>query len=262
VNVRGEYSKTGDPHYSFISQEAKESLVECLKVRGDYLISSSKRGRGLAKTGYGRGVKSVEDKRIFPFSFSVASQMWNNALKKAGLENHNKGTNRRTLHIHMLRKVFNSQLKLVVPREVVEALTGHEEGLSDAYRRYTQEQIREWYLKGEPHLYVFVPQEIGKIQTQFNAELEELNKKISDMLYHNQRLLLERDELRGKVEGLSRTVDDLSKTLVLKVEKIARHVYEDLPREIEEMKRAQQDFIWRQIQEKEKAKARAEKEVK
>ena len=187
VNVRGEYTKTGDPYYSFISQEAKEVLLEWLKVREQYILTSYKRGRGLARMGDGRGVKPLEDKRIFPFSTYVAESMWNNALRKAGLENHDKSTNRHTLHIHMLRKFFASQLKLVVPREIVEALMGHDEGLDKAYRRYTEKEIREWYLKGMPHLYIFVPQEITQIQTHFNAELQQaraeiqqLEKKVSD----------------------------------------------------------------------------------
>lgn len=226
VNVRGEYAKTGDPYYSFIGQEAKESLTEWLKVRGQYLLSSAKRGRGLAKTGDGRGVKPIEDNRIFPFSFSVATSMWNIALRRAGLENHDKGTNRRTLHIHMLRKYFNSKLKLVVPREIVEALMGQEEGLSDAYRRYSEQEIRDWYLKGEPHLYVFVPQEISKIQTHFKGELQELKDKVNDMLYQNQKLLIDRDELRSKIEHLSQTVGNLTENFTKNVEVVAQSIYQ------------------------------------
>lgn len=247
VNVRGEYTKTGDPYYSFISKEATESLTEWLKTRGQYLLTSAGRGSGLAKIGDGRGVKPVEDKRIYPFSFSVASAMWNNALKKAGLENHDKGTNRRTLHIHMLRKFFNSQLKLVVPKEIVEALMGHEEGLSDAYRRYSLDQIKEWYLKGEPHLYVFVPQEISRIQTHFNAELQELKDKVSDLLYQNQKLLIKRDEQTVKVEKLSKTLDDLSKFMESKVESITRELWEKWLREQEDADREAQKELqeWR-----------------
>ena len=237
VNVRGEYTKTGDPYYSFISKEAKEALTEWLKVRGEYLLTSTKRGSGLAKIGDGRGVKPIEDNRIFPFSFTVASAMWNNALNKAGLENHDKGTNRRTLHIHMLRKFFNSQLKIVVPKEIVDALMGHEEGLSEAYRRYSPDQIRQWYLKGEPHLYIFVPQEISKIQTHFNAELEKLKEQVSDLLYQNQKLLIQRDELRSKVEDLSKTVNGLSRFMESKVEEITRKLWEKWLREQEEADR-------------------------
>lgn len=209
VNVRGEYTKSGDKYYSFISKEAKEALDEWLKVRGEYLRTSVRRGVGLSKTGHGRGLKSVKDGRIFPFSSSVPIHMWNNALRKAGLENHDKGTGRRTLHIHMLRKVFSSRMKLVVPQVIVEALMGHEGYLDDAYRRYTEAEIKEWYLKGEPHLYIFVPQELRKIQTQFNAELEEMTKKVNDLLYGNQKLIIQRDEQREQIKELTEDLGEV-----------------------------------------------------
>jgi integrase len=233
VNVRGEYTKTGDPYFSFISQEARESLIEWLKVRDDYLASSAQRGRGLAQFKEdGRGVKPIKDKRIFPFSFSVAQSMWNNALKKAVLENHDKGTHRRTIHIHMLRKIFLSQLKLVIPPEIADALAGHEEGLSSAYRRYSEAQIKEWYLKGEPHLYVFVPQEISQIQTHFNTELQDLKEKMSNLLYDNQRLMVDRDEQRKRVEELSKTMNSLQSLMEGKIEAITVKLIEKRMEEI------------------------------
>ena len=42
VEIRGEYTKTGDPYFSFISKEAKEALTEWLKNRGQYLLSTRK----------------------------------------------------------------------------------------------------------------------------------------------------------------------------------------------------------------------------
>jgi len=232
VNVRGEYTKTGDPYYSLISKEAKESLTEWLKIRGQYLLSSAKRGRGLAKTGYGRGVKSMEDNRIFPFSFSVASSMWNNALKKAGLEKHDKGTNRRTLHIHMLRKFFNSQLKIAVPREIVDALMGHEEGLSEAYRRYPEGEIRKYYLKGEPHLFIFVPQELSKMRNEYDGRLTEVR--------------LQNLELNNKVRELENKLADLSTFMEEKVEEITHKLFDKWMDEYSaELKEARSDFAKR-----------------
>ncbi|MEM2178261.1 MAG: site-specific integrase [Candidatus Methanomethylicaceae archaeon] len=37
VYVRGEYTKSGDSYYTFISKEAKESLIEWLKIREQFL---------------------------------------------------------------------------------------------------------------------------------------------------------------------------------------------------------------------------------
>jgi integrase len=43
VNVRGEYAKEGDSYRSYISTEAKEALVEWLKVREEYIKGSAYR---------------------------------------------------------------------------------------------------------------------------------------------------------------------------------------------------------------------------
>lgn len=176
VNVRGEYTKTGDKYYSFISKEARDTLEEWLKNREQYLKVAVKRGIGLSKTAPGRGVKSVDDRRIFPFSFAVASSIWNRALRDAKLENHDKSTNRRTLHIHMLRKFFNSHLKGMakLPRAIVEALMGHEEGLAAAYDRFTEKQIRDWYVKGEPYLTISMPKEIRELKIESDRKYGEL----------------------------------------------------------------------------------------
>jgi tetrahydromethanopterin S-methyltransferase subunit F len=37
----------------------------------------------------------------------------------------------------------------VIPSDVVEALMGHEEGLTEVYRRYSTEDLEEFYKKGE-----------------------------------------------------------------------------------------------------------------
>jgi len=180
VKVRGEYTKTGDGYTTFISREAKELLLEWLKVRDQYLQSAVNRGRGLQKLG--RGTKAADDDRVFPFSDQVAYQMWTNAVKKAQMEKRDRNTNRRTLHIHMLRKWFQSQMKYAgVPEDVVEALIGHSGYLDDAYRRYTLKQIAELYSKAEPYLYVNVPREISEIQTHFQSEVEELRQRVEDL---------------------------------------------------------------------------------
>ena len=218
ITVRGEYTKTGDPYYSFISKEAKETLLEWLKIREDYLISSSKRGLGL-------GIKkSVEDERIFPFSDYISSIMWNGALKKAKLENHDKGTGRRTLHIHMLRKYFISRLQIVVPKPIVECLVGHESGLDDAYRRYTNDEIKDWYQKGESQLYIFIPEEIGEVQTKFTDGLLKAQVLING-------LSIENINLKQKVENLETTLTELQGALEKKMETIARHIFGELRKE-------------------------------
>ncbi|MEM2178262.1 MAG: hypothetical protein QXI49_06230 [Candidatus Methanomethylicaceae archaeon] len=107
--------------------------------------------------------------------------MWYNALKKAKLEKIDSSTKRKTLHIHMLRKFFISQAKLIIPETIVEALAGHNEYLDEAYRRYTKDEIREHYKKLEPNLYIFIPKEIKEIQTHYQNEFEEIKKQVQNL---------------------------------------------------------------------------------
>jgi len=216
VLVRGEYTKTGDSYVTFISREAKEALLEWLKVREQYLDAAVNRGRGLSKIGDGRGEKQVEDPRLFPFSIQVAYQMWTNAVKKARMEERDRNTNRRTLHIHMLRKWFQSQMKYAgVPEDIVEALIGHSGYLDDAYRRYTLKQIAEHYSKAEPYLYVNVPREISEIQTHFQSEVEELRQRVEDLTRKltdaNTIALQQMNENMRLKEELRRLEDRMSK---------------------------------------------------
>lgn len=215
VNVRGEYTKTKEPRCSFISKETERVLLEWLKERESYIKTSVGRGRGLGIE------KSVEDERVFPFSSFTARSMWNNAVKKARLENHDKGTGRMTLHIHQLRKYFNSQLKKGVPREIVEALMGHEEGLSSAYRRYSIEELKDYYLKGEQHLYVFVPKEISQVATQFTDGLLKAQVLINGLTAENMTL-------KKKVENLEGAVEKVTEMFQKDVERVRKEFNERL----------------------------------
>jgi integrase len=240
VNVRGEYSKTGDRYYSFMSSEAKEALTEWIKERDNYLKVAAKRGKGLAKfKGDGRGVKSVDDDRIFPFSSTVATGMWNRALKKAGLENRDKGTHRRTMHVHMLRKYFDSQMRLTVPRAIVEALMGHEEGSDDAYRRYTEKQIREEYLKGEPHLYVFSTEEMRQLRTRYDSKMQQFAED-----YLAMRQTIKKLETRVKELGEAYT-----KNLSREVQRVVDDLYGEDLESRQDLARAREEFTRQQREE-------------
>jgi hypothetical protein len=68
-------------------------------------------------------------------------------LKNAGLEEKDD-QGRDTIHIHCLRKFFFTQMLQPLGRDIAEALMGHKLFLDSAYRRYTEDQMRESYLKG------------------------------------------------------------------------------------------------------------------
>jgi integrase len=221
VYVRGQYTKSGDSYFSFFSKEAKESLIEWLKIREEYINSALNKGKGINK------FKQKEDDRIFPFSYALAVKMWKRALKKSGLERKDEFTKRRTLHIHMLRKFFISQAKLVIPETIVEALVGHTEYLDEAYRRYSKEQLAEYYKKAEPNLYIFIPKEIREIQTHYINELEETKKKLENQAKFIENLTIQLSSLNATTITLMNENTELKNQLSLITQNL-KEVYEEL----------------------------------
>ena len=139
IQIRGTITKSGNSRHAFISSEAKEALVEWLKVRETYLEVAIRKSQLYVKTG--------NDPRIFPFEPRTAYSIWTKALHKAGLNGKDKSTNREKLHPHVLRKFFRTRLGPVIPVDVVEALMGHEGYLTEVYRRYSIEDLKKFYLK-------------------------------------------------------------------------------------------------------------------
>jgi integrase len=239
ISISGENAKEGDNYETYISSEAKEVLYEWLKVKDSYLQSSHNRGKGLLKVGKG-GIKDYNDKHIFPFSMTVADNMWVNAIKKANLAETDSSTNRHKFHIHILRKFFNSQMKYAgVPDDMVEAMLGHDRGLSATYGRYSQSQFVEQYKKGEPYLLVNVPTEIHEIQTKFNNDIEKQKQEIDDLY----RKLTTSNTLMIQVDAenklLARKVTSLE-TLYNKLFEVSPQELRELMQVISQKKFAQQ----------------------
>jgi len=214
VTVRGEYTKSGDTYTTFISSEAREALEQWLRVRESYIRSAANRGRGLGRT------KHVEDPRLFPFSAAVAEQMWYTAIEKAGLNHKDPSTGRYKLRIHMLRKWFLSQAKLAAPENIVEAWAGHSGYLDQSYRRYTRQQLAEYYKKAEPYLLIHVPESIHELQTKTQKDIQELRDQIADLtrkLTDANALALkfmsENAELKAKLESVAKDVEELKHAL-------------------------------------------------
>jgi len=197
ISIRGEYTKTGEQRFVFISREAKQVLKEWLKVRENYIKSSINRNRGLIDKA--KAKPKIVDNRVFPFSLQVANEIFTRALKKSGLLRIDKSTGRKKLHIHMLRKFFRTQLAQKIPLDIVEALMGHSGYLTEAYRRYTKKQIEEFYKQGEDLLIINMPDDIREIRSELKEKLDKHMELIED-------LVLENKKLRDKLEKLEKEV--------------------------------------------------------
>jgi integrase len=232
VNIKGEYTKSGNPRVAFISFEAKESLEEWLKVRSEALNSAI--GRSVK---YG---KKAEDLRIWPFEPNTAYFIWRNAVSKSGFGKrfqYNNSLERFTVHPHVLRKFFRTKMATVIPVDVTEALMGHEGYLTEVYRRYSLEDLAKFYKQGEHTLLVFAESEnISKLK----AEIEERNRQLQSLV---NGLTSENMDLKAKVNTLEKAIAELNekwqrldqntKELIESKERILKMLKEKSPQYIE-----------------------------
>jgi integrase len=183
LSIRGIGTKTGSSRLVFISSEAKQAILEWLKMRDAYKELAWKRTSGFAKK---RIISKNQegDNRLFPFADQTAFLAWDNAVKKAGYLEYDPVTKRSKLHLHMLRKFFRSNLGLNAPEIVVETLMGHEGYLGGAYRRLTREQLRNAYMKAHHALVIQGDKasidkivEIGKENELLKVKIKEIEQR-------------------------------------------------------------------------------------
>ena len=185
LKITNDIAKNGNPRVTFISNEAKESLIEWLKIRKDWLNVAVKKSKNF-------GEKNPDDPRIFPFSYKSAHVKWNRMLKKAELTQKDPTTDTYVLHFNTIRKFFNTNMKLELPSAVVECLEGHDGYLDGSYLRYSQKQLAEEYRKGEHRVSIFsIPPDYSEV----NESLKEKDNQIKQM--QNQL-----DELKAQIIDL------------------------------------------------------------
>jgi hypothetical protein len=199
ITLRGEYTKNGNPRTTFMSREAKEFVEKWLPQRQAYAEQSAVK----AKKSF--GVEKVTDSNLlFPISRNVADEMWVNAVKKAGLYEKDPSTGRATLHPHSLRKWFRTRMGSVNV-DKTEAITGHDGYLTGAYRRYTVEELAEFYKQNEHVLAVFSDE--SRVTTLRN-ELDQQNKLVGSTLL---RMQSKSDEQDQTIRKLSSRLSEIEK---------------------------------------------------
>ena len=208
IQIRGEVTKSGNSRHAFFSRETKEALTEWLKVRDDYLKAAIRKSHLYSKIIKNEKGEIVEDKRIFPFDVTTAYSMWKKALHKSKLNEKDKSTGREKIHPHVLRKFFRTRLGAAgIQIDVVEALMGHEGYLTEVYRRYTVEDLRKFYLKGESALLVFTEaQEVTKLRQEMKDENEQLKN-----LYF--KVSAENEEIKKRMKNLEQSFLEFKKKL-------------------------------------------------
>lgn len=191
VQLRAEYTKGNKARVVFFSREATENIDEWIKNRERYF--TTRRTRVL------RREVTEPDDRLFPFSYTTAIVMWRTAIRKAGLDDRVPGSNRYKVHPHVLRKYFRTKLGAVIPVDVVNELMGHAGYLTNAYRRYSTEELSKFYLKGEPALLVFAD----------NTDLLQLRDEVDGQRQYQQDLMTENFNNRNRLQSLEHKFNTL-----------------------------------------------------
>lgn len=186
IIIRQEVAKNDTPRICFISNEARDALIEWLRIRKSYLkkVNEDLQRRKIKK--------DISDDRIFPFAWATAWQMWYRLLRKSGFDKKDESTNRYEVHIHTLRKFMINRLKGVIRIDAVEQLVGHEGYLSRAYRDLTEETLKAEYLKGMQAVSIF----------EKTADLTEVNESMKHLQTDNAMLKQEVFELRQLISKM------------------------------------------------------------
>jgi len=137
IRIKGLTAKERKSRMTFFSNEAKQVLQLYLNHRKN------------------NGHQLTEDSFLFTtndgnqMSYQNLQFILNNVFKKVS----KKEGKRYGLHAHSLRKFFKTQLiSAGVPGPIVDRLSGHARYLAREYELYTEEQLKEWFVKGVKNL--------------------------------------------------------------------------------------------------------------
>lgn len=196
VKLRPEYTKTGEPRTTFISDEATMYLKEWLSYKREYLENVAK------TTNLPHVRKKMDDERLFPFTIQGLRNSFVLILEKTGLDQRDPTTNRYVVHFHVFRKYFRSKMGLKMPSDIVETLMGHEGYLSE-YRHYDDSELASYYTKAMDAITILEKSDAALIE-ELEKEIARRDKKIDT--------IDKRVESLEKIEWLSEILSRLKKS--------------------------------------------------
>jgi integrase len=192
-------TKNQKERVTFLSNEAIFALKEWLEYRDTWVHQSSRRWMGKHR--------NMGDTRIIPASNNTIQVVYTNGLEKAGLLERDPNTGWATITSHSIRKFFHSQLKTVMPAEMVEALMGHEGYLSGSYRRYSVDQLKKEYDKA----YYAISLHSAENLPEIKAERESMSHSLQYLMSDNIKKESEIQQLNAKLEKIERIQSDMQK---------------------------------------------------
>jgi len=181
--IRGEITKSGVGERTvYFSYEARDALKNWLAIKDNTRKSTG---------------DTFKSPLMFPISIQTAITMFYTATNKAGLDQKDRRTNRRLIHIHSLRKFFRSNIGLDI--DITHALMGHSGYLDEAYVRLNEAEVAEAYKKNMVKVSVYAVEdlELKKDLEKKTEEIEELKSQLSGQRPEMVQLRRELDELKA-----------------------------------------------------------------
>jgi len=174
IRVRGETTKTNVARITFMSNEAKDAVLDWLVERNQYLHSA------VAKVGGTTG-KTIDDDTVFCFNTGNANKIWNRLLEKSGFNERDKTTGYHRMHFHTLRKFFETRMSYAgIPAAIYQQLEGHLGYLDNSYKRFTEKELGEKYNEGVHCLLIFESQPDLTDVHESQRQLRDENKKLQN----------------------------------------------------------------------------------
>jgi len=198
IYIRREYTKSKEARTVFLTDEARNILVEWIKQRPLYLEAKKKKF-------YTKNV--VNDDRLFPIAYHcLMASVWPYLIKRAGID-----TGGKNFRPHSFRKFFRTYLVgHGCNVDIVEVLMGHRGYLTEAYRKYSEEELATYYKeKIEPLLTIFGnAQQLIELKQNFGERLKRLEDENKRLREENMELRQELLEMKVQLQELTSKLEN------------------------------------------------------
>jgi len=198
IFLPGKITKNGYPRFTFITNEAKKSIIAWQRVKKDYLK------RVQHKNNLPEVInreKDIDDPRLFPFSYSPVAERWRYFMRTIGKAEKDTRTNRTKLHIHSLRAWCNTKLGNTMPDMKRNFIIGHTTYLSKEYDKFKEADIKEDYRKAMNDLVI---QEAPANINEINEEIATMKKENSKNLELLTKIMINYNLVKDELEELKR----------------------------------------------------------
>jgi len=230
-DAKGRYQR-----FAFFTDEAHELLVEWLRHRPQFLLTNYRKSvfvrKLLERQGYvisenDKGVYEIfknqhklsddeiigMDDRVFPFSYSVAKDMWYRMLENTGPPYNEKDCNpasrsppRYKYNIHCLKRFFLTQMESVIRHkgsnsdmECIYGMVGQRSRLGRTYTPKTVENLKDAYRRYSDALAIFSDPEAKRLK----PEIDKLKMQLLSITKDNLKMKNDEIETNLKIEMLN-----------------------------------------------------------